>query len=138
MNERDTASPSPASHSADRMTALFHSMVMQQTNLALMLLGQVPNPETGQPMKDLEGARMFIDQLEMLESKTRGNLTEPEKHLLQQCLSTLRFAFIDAVNAPAANEAQPNSAPSAPASPAPAAAPPAEASENRPRFSKKY
>src|SRR5687767_16013155 len=60
------------------MSALFANMVIQNTNMALMFLGKVPHPQTGQPVKDLESAQMFIDQLEMLAYKTRGNL-DPER-----------------------------------------------------------
>ena len=43
------------------MSALFANMVVQQTNMALMLLGKVPHPETGEIIQDLETAKMFID-----------------------------------------------------------------------------
>jgi hypothetical protein len=105
------------------MSALFANMVVQQTNLALMMLGQVPDPQSGELVRDLEAARMFIDQLETLEFKTKGNLDKHEQKLLQQSLTTLRLAFVDAL------ENQP-SAPSAARPPAPAgqAAEPAKAS----------
>ena len=64
-------------------------MVIQQSNMAMMLLGKVPHPETGQTMRDIEAARMFIDQLEMLEAKTKGNLTKEEEQLLKQSLMSL-------------------------------------------------
>ncbi|MEK7707318.1 MAG: DUF1844 domain-containing protein [Verrucomicrobiota bacterium] len=81
-------------------SALFAQMVMQQSNLALMLLGKSPHPETGQPMRDLDAAKLFIDQLEMLEVKTKGNLNAHEAALLKQSLMTLHLAFVEAVNAP--------------------------------------
>src|SRR5580765_5031686 len=120
------------------MSALFANMVVQQTNLALMLLGKVPNPETGQPMQDLDAAKMFIDQLEMLEAKTSGNLDKNEERLLAQSLTSLRLAFVEAIEAPAAAEQSPPE-PMRPPSAAPAAqanAPSEE--ESRKKFSKKY
>ncbi len=54
-------------------SALFAQLVVQQSNLAMMLLGRGPQPESGQSLRDLEAARLFIDQLEMLETKTKGN-----------------------------------------------------------------
>ncbi len=129
------------------MSALFASMVVQQTNLASMLLGKTPHPETGQVVRDLEGAKMFIDQLEMLEVKTRGNLEKQEQALLKQSLTMLRLAFVEAVNAPPEQAAPAKSertgvpadataaAPSAfptPSSPAP------EEHESRTKYSKKY
>jgi hypothetical protein len=38
---------------------------------------------------------MFIDQLEMLAYKSRGNLNAEEKQLLQQSLVSLRMAFVE-------------------------------------------
>ena len=77
------------------MSALFANMVIQNTNMALMFLGKVPHPQTGQPIKDLESAQMFIDQLEMLAYKTRGNLGQEEKQLLSQSLVSLRMTFVE-------------------------------------------
>ena len=45
---------------------------------------------------------MFIDQLEMLEAKTKGNLNRQEDGLLKQALAALHMAFVEAVDAPAA------------------------------------
>src|SRR5436305_11535318 len=78
------------------MSALFANMVIQQTNMAMMLLGKVAHPETGQFIQDLETAKMFIDQMEMLEAKTKGNLTKQEEGLLKQGLTALRMAFVEA------------------------------------------
>jgi len=82
-------------------------MVVQQSNMALMLLGKVPHPQTGKTFLDVDSARMFIDQLEMLEVKTRGNLTREEQQLLKNSLMSLRMAFVDAVKtAPAESMSQ--------------------------------
>ena len=130
--------PNPASASNDDpMATLFASMVMQQTQMTLMLLGQMPHPDTGETIMDLEGAKMFIDQLEMLEVKTRGNLGKDEAELLKQSLVGTRMAFV------AASELQEKAVePVADAVPAPATAQPAPApaadDESRKKFSKKY
>ena len=86
---------------AAELSAAFAQLVLQQTNLTLMLLGQLPNPQTGQTTRDLDGARMFIDQLEMLEAKTRGNLSKDEAALLKRSLMSVRLAFVETVEAPA-------------------------------------
>jgi uncharacterized protein DUF1844 len=122
-------------------SALFAQLVMQQANMAMMLLGKVPHPETGQAAKDLEAARLFIDQLEMLESKTKGNLTKEETGLLRQSLMSLRLAFVEAVESP--EPQRESKGPDQKASdqsdqgmgPAPS---PADADEHRKKFSKKY
>jgi hypothetical protein len=144
----DPAPPPPGAGDLSReeqQSALFAQLLLQQTNLALMLLGKAPNPQTGATARDLESARLFIDQLEMLEAKTKGNLTRDEARLLQQSLMTLRLAFVEAVETP--GPAAPKSAASDAAAPAPAATgkgASAEASggsaeeESRKRFTKKY
>src|ERR1043165_7961576 len=77
------------------MAAIFANMVMQIAQMAAMFLGRVPHPQTGKAVQDLESAQMFIDQLEMLAYKTRGNLGDEEKQLIQQNLIALRMAFVE-------------------------------------------
>ncbi|MSU61602.1 MAG: DUF1844 domain-containing protein [Pedosphaera sp.] len=81
----------------EMMSALFANLVVQQTNMAFVLLGRISHAETGKLMQDLETARLFIDQLEMLAVKTRGNLKREEDQLLQQSLMNLRMIFVEAV-----------------------------------------
>ncbi|PYJ59367.1 MAG: hypothetical protein DME24_12980 [Verrucomicrobia bacterium] len=132
----------------EMMSSLFVGLVVQQTNMALMLLGRMPHPETGQTMQDIESAKLFIDQLEMLEGKTRGNLDKQEDKLLKQSLTALRLAFVEAVESQAR---QPQAIPSMPASEPAKSAGPAKSSEgagqpsippsdegSRKKFSKKY
>ncbi|MEY2466299.1 MAG: hypothetical protein QOD03_820 [Verrucomicrobiota bacterium] len=88
----------------EMMSALFAHMVIQQSNMAMMLLGKVPHPQTGEAMQDLEAAKLFIDQLEMLEAKTKGNLTPQEQQLLKQSLMSLRMAFVETVESPQAEK----------------------------------
>jgi hypothetical protein len=116
-------------------------MVLQQSNLALMLMGKAPHPESGQTMLDIEGAKLFIDQLEMLEAKTKGNLSKEESALLKQSLMSLRMAFVECVNsAPTPAESRKEGG-----APLPGPAPKAEApegsrgeEESRKKFTKKY
>jgi Domain of unknown function (DUF1844) len=117
----------------DLHSALFAQLVMQQTNMAMMLLGKVSHPETGQPVRDLEAARLFIDQLDMLETKTKGNLTKEEAALLKQSLMNLRLSFVEAVEAP---ETAPAAKQEPVTTPTPAQGAPQE--ESHKKFSKKY
>ena len=135
MSDVQNASPSASDQTA---SALFAQLVLQQSNMALMLLGKVAHPESGQVVRDLEAARLFIDQLEMLETKTRGNLTKDETNLLKQSLMTLRLAFVEAAEEPAPKpEAKPQSEKTEASAPAANAGTPSE-DENRKKFSKKY
>src|SRR5580658_3335486 len=87
------------------MSAMFASLVIQNANMAMIFLGQAPNPQTGKTEQDLDNARYFIDQLEMIEVKTKGNLSKQEEMLLKQSLTNLRLSFVEAVEHPQAPEA---------------------------------
>jgi len=56
----------------------FIEFVMMHAQNAALFLGQIPNPKTGEGEVNLDLARMFIDQLAMIQEKTRGNLTNEE------------------------------------------------------------
>lgn len=91
----------PLSHD-EKISMLFANMVMQQANTALMFMGKVKHPESGETVTDLDAARFFIDQLEVLSVKTKGNLNKDEESLLQQSLMTVRMAFVEAFSGAAA------------------------------------
>ena len=77
-------------------SALFLQLVSGHAQMAVMFLGKAPNPQTGVPEEpNLEAAKMFIDQLEMLEAKTRGNLDAEESAFLGKSLTTLRLLFVE-------------------------------------------
>jgi Domain of unknown function (DUF1844) len=61
---------------------------------ALVHLGQVADPATGQPHLDLEQARFTIDMLAMLKEKTEGNRTAEESAVLDEVLTALRMGFV--------------------------------------------
>jgi hypothetical protein len=128
----------------DRLSAVFAGLISQQANMALMFLGQVPNPETGQAIQDLDAARMFIDQMEMMEVKTRGNLTAEEAKWLKQSLTAVRLAFVKTVDSQVGRPGAGTAAPRPPeaggtAEPGAAAAPTATPDEeSRKKFTKKY
>jgi Domain of unknown function (DUF1844) len=148
MNEPHVSEADPAREGSEEMrSALFAHMVMQQSSMAMMLLGQTPHPETGKVVRDLEAAKLFIDMLEMLESKTQGNLTHDEAALLKQSLMSLRMAFVEAVDTPSPQTASPldhdarsvGSVPaSEPAKPEAATAVASAEEEHPKKFTKKY
>src|SRR4030095_10755706 len=101
------------------MTQRFIEFVMMHAQNAALFLGQIPNPKTGEPEINLDLARMFIDQLEMIQEKTRGNLTSEETTVLRNALSNLQMAFVEASGAsPPQPAAQPDPPPSAASQPA--------------------
>src|SRR5947208_12810400 len=77
------------------LTQRFIEFVLMHAQNAALFLGQIPNPKTGEPEVNLDLARMFIDQLEMIQEKTRGNLTSEEAKVLSNALSNLQMAYVE-------------------------------------------
>jgi len=63
---------------------------------AMMSLGVMPNPSTGEKETDLAMAKHFIDTLEMLEQKTKGNTDQDEQKMFDEVLHLLRMAYVGA------------------------------------------
>ncbi len=77
------------------MTQRFVEFVMMHSQNAALFLGQIPNPHSGEAEVNLELAKMFIDQLVMIQEKTRGNLSQEEAAVLRNALSNLQMAFVE-------------------------------------------
>ncbi len=67
-----------------------------QTMAQLGMIGEEGAPP---PQPDIIGARQTIDTIALLGEKTKGNLTERETGMLQNCLFELRMAFLEITNA---------------------------------------
>jgi len=90
---------------------------------ALIQMGAI-RQDNEPPRVDIIGARQTIDSLTVLQEKTKGNLTDREKTLLQNVLFELRMAFIEITNAVAASATKPGAVP--PGAMPPGAAPPGD------------
>lgn len=71
----------------------FSTFVLGIIGTAYVHLGDAPPPEGTEP--ELEFARQNIDLLELLQQKTKGNLSGDEERLLVQALSDLRARYIE-------------------------------------------
>jgi Domain of unknown function (DUF1844) len=98
-------------------TLRFLDMVGLFGTQAMIALGKLANPATGKAEKNLPAARLFIDTLEMLDSKTKGNLNSDETKVLHATLTDLRLMFVEEAKSPQATEK-----PAEPAKPAEGAA----------------
>jgi len=123
----------------------FIEFVMMHAQNAALFLGQIPNPKTGEPEINLDLARMFIDQLEMIQEKTRGNLTNEETTVLRNALSNLQMAYVEASGAAGPQRAAQPEAPQPPSqsaeqptSGAPESSAPITSSESEPESRKKF
>jgi hypothetical protein len=102
------------------LTQRFIEFVVMHAQNAALFLGQIPNPKTGQGEVNLDLARMFIDQLAMIQEKTRGNLTSEEAKVLSNALSNLQMAYVEVAKEMPKGTAQPET---------PEAVPPTKAAE---------
>jgi cell division septation protein DedD len=134
----------------------FIEFVMMHAQNAALFLGQIPNPRTGEGEVNLELAKMFIDQLAMIQEKTRGNLTNEEATVLKNTLSNLQMVYVEVAQhapkgaaqpqhpspetqEPASAEGTADKSTSAQQPPATPATPPAEGEgESKKKFTKSY
>ncbi len=89
---------------APKRSPVFENLIRSLGQNAAMLLGGYADPQTGQPVLDLEGAREMIDMLDVLREKTRGNLAPEEDTLLLDVLGNLKLAFMEMAKAAAKQE----------------------------------
>jgi len=125
------------SANAGEMTRRFIEFVLMQAQQIALMLGHLPGPNGKTLEPNLPVAKIFIDQLDMIREKTRGNLAKDEEEMLNKVLTDLQLAYVEA-----------GKLPSAPAAPTPAAetvaAPPADApapdetDDGKKKFTKSY
>ncbi len=72
----------------------FETFIISLSTSALVHLGHLPEPGGDKIKMDLDLARHTIDTLAMLQEKTRGNLSEEEKSLLENILFDLRMKYV--------------------------------------------
>ena len=73
----------------------FPTFVLSVASAAMMGLGLAPRPESGKQELDLQMARQNIDLLEMIQEKTRNNLTPDETKLMERVLYEERTKFLE-------------------------------------------
>jgi hypothetical protein len=81
-----TASPLPAIN--------FATFIFSLNSSALVQLGMMEDPMTGQKVKNLPLAKQTIDVISMLEEKTRGNLDADEAAMIKNILYDLRILYV--------------------------------------------
>jgi|GEM_PF-938805 len=139
MTEPSSGQQTAQSQRNQQNTELFMALVVQLTQMALIALGREKLQDGTRPSVDLEVGQFYIDTLEMLEQKTRGNLEPVEHDFLTRRLTTLRMCFVEAVEsgvssarpaepAPANTQKQPETAGDQPAG----------TEKSQKRFVKKY
>ncbi len=90
----------PENEKIDKHSLLFMGLVTSFQQNALIAMGKMVNPATGKSEQDLQNASAFIDMLDMLNTKTNGNLSPEESGTLEQILSHLKLNYVEELNKP--------------------------------------
>jgi uncharacterized protein DUF1844 len=107
--EKEKTPANPPSVDAPKRLPAFENLIRMLGQNGAMVLGAYADPRTGQPMIDPEAAREFIDMLDALHEKTKGNLAPEEDNLLLDLLGKLKLTYVEinqAVAAQAATQAK--------------------------------
>lgn len=76
--------------------ALFHSLIVSLSATALAYMGKSVTPEGEKVKANLPVAQHTIDTIEMLKTRTSGNLSPEEAEFLDEMLYQLRLAYVGA------------------------------------------
>lgn len=87
------APPGPQSKGSSAGASFLDLVGMLATN-AMLQLGDVPNPVSGERAENLQAVQDMISFLEVLEQKTKGNLDQQEAGVLEQVLYDLRMRYM--------------------------------------------
>ncbi len=77
------------------LDANFFQLVLSLQMATMQQMGKIASPISGKVERNLMQAQASIDMLSMLSEKTKNNLTEDEKELLDRVLFELRMNFVD-------------------------------------------
>lgn len=85
-------------------TVLFYQLVNTFQQAAWQQLGKRVNPLTNKVEKDFDQASLSIGMLDMLATKTQGNLTDEEKKFLDQVVADLKLNYVEELEKGAEDE----------------------------------
>lgn len=73
----------------------FTTFIMSLNTSALYHLGEIADPVTGEKQQDLMLAKHAIDTIDLLNKKTKGNLTKEEQDLIEKISYDLKLRFVN-------------------------------------------
>jgi hypothetical protein len=82
----------------EKNSSMFLSLIFTFQAAAMQQMGKIKNPLSDKIEKNLDQAQLSIDMLDMIENKTRGNLTDEENKLLKNVLQELKLNYVDEVS----------------------------------------
>jgi hypothetical protein len=80
---------------AEKNSSLFFSLVMTFQAAAMQQMGKLKNPISDKIERDLQQAQLSIDILDMLEEKTKGNLSDDESRFFKGIMKELKLNYVD-------------------------------------------
>ncbi len=84
----DSGMPAPPPASFEMLVTMFFTQ-------AMAALGQIPNPMTGVAEISKPHAKHYIDTLDIIGEKTKGNLSAEESKMLSEALHALRMMYVN-------------------------------------------
>ena len=81
--------------SLSKKEQLFMYLVGTFQSSAWIALGKIENPMTEKTKVNTDQASFYIDLLDMMQEKMRGNLTDYEEQMLINTVSELKLKLID-------------------------------------------
>jgi hypothetical protein len=85
------------STNSGELTQTFLQFVMMQTQQALFAMGKHPKMPPNPPPPNLDLAKLYVDHLVMIRWKTQGNLIPDELTALNNAITHLQNAYVEAV-----------------------------------------
>ena len=103
MEKKEECKPCPEGHVKREGKCVmpevtFTAFVMSLNTSALFHLGEISDPTTGEKSQDLVLVKHTIDTLQLLEDKTKGNLTDEEQDILKNALYDLKMRYVAKVS----------------------------------------
>jgi hypothetical protein len=86
---------SPTAHHHQLPPPNLSTLLISLYSQAMLAMGLIPHPETGEASVRLDEAKHLIDTLGMLEEKTHGNRTPDEIRLLSRLLHEVRLTYME-------------------------------------------
>jgi len=80
--------------SAQMPPASLEMLITTLVTEAMISLGQIPHPHSGESVFHPQQAKYLIDTIEVLREKTQGNVTPDETEMMDQLLHQLRMAYV--------------------------------------------
>ena len=92
--EKEKNLPNPSEAAVPATESDFTGFISTLAMQAMVALGEIAHPQTGQPEPDLAQARYLVDVIQLLSEKTKGNLSKEEAQELKTLLYELRVKFV--------------------------------------------